>query len=45
MREILQWHMLYDVMLKEVSQHRPTVSLSELRSYSAHEELNFRSGC
>ena len=25
MKEVLQWHMLYDVMSKDVAQHRPPV--------------------
>ena len=30
MKEVLQWHMLYDVMLKDVSQHKPPVRFSLL---------------
>ena len=25
MKEVLQWHMLYDVMLQEIAQYRPPV--------------------
>ena len=30
MKEVLQWHMLYDVMLKDVAQHKPPVRASLL---------------
>ena len=40
MKEVLQWHTLYDVLLKEIGQHTPPVGLATLSEQGYNKPTN-----